>query len=172
MESVWLSTQHCVYLQLHVNMTAVNKLINTPTKEVNLQHDDLTKSLCLCFREKLGCKVLIKTARNESSPKVRILPSPWKLSNRHSFRPTALMFTVPSGVGSQCSGKLGNQSKGLRLPQLQPQTRLPQPLCRRLGLPDVAGGESIISCSRILPGVPLTKWHSPGRNCCCFSISI
>lgn len=38
----------------------------------------------MCFREKLGCKVLIKTARNESSPKVRILQSPWRLSNRHS----------------------------------------------------------------------------------------
>lgn len=40
MESIWLSTQHCVYLQFHVNMTAVNKMINTPAKVVNSNMTD------------------------------------------------------------------------------------------------------------------------------------
>lgn len=69
---------------------------------------------------------------------------------------------ICSGVGGQCRGELGHQSKGLCLLQLQPQARLPEPLRRSLWLPDVAGCESILSCPRILPGVPLTKRHSPG----------
>lgn len=71
---------------------------------------------------------------------------------------------ICSGFSRQRCGELGDQSKGLRLPQLQPQTRLSESLCRRLPLWNVAGSASIISRPGILPGVPLTKWHSPGRK--------
>lgn len=58
---------------------------SAPVKVVNSQHVNKTAvqsglmefSVFILFREKLGNRVLIKTARDELSPKVRILQSPW-----------------------------------------------------------------------------------------------
>jgi len=81
----------------------------------------------------------------------------------YSIRRIHFTFITCPGVSGERGGELGQQSQGVRVPQLQPHAGLPEPLRRELRLPAVAGGARVLRRARLLPGVPAAERHPPGR---------